>query len=75
MSIALVTTRGFGNGTLAGSIASVILRGYLSAEAITWTTIVPVTAESWSTIVPPTAEAWTEITTNTTDETWTTIVL
>jgi len=28
MSIALVTTAGFGNGTLAGTVKGVVLRGY-----------------------------------------------
>lgn len=33
MSIATVVTRGFGNGTLSGSISGVILRGYTIGEA------------------------------------------
>lgn len=33
MSIALVVTRGYGNGTLTGSIAEVVTRGYTIGEA------------------------------------------
>ena len=33
MSIALVVTAGFGNGTLSGSITDVVLRGYSIGEA------------------------------------------
>jgi len=39
MSIALVVTGGFGNGTLTGSIANVITRGYSIGIALSlWTT-------------------------------------
>ena len=34
MSIALVVTAGFGNGTLTGSIADVVTRGYTIGEAV-----------------------------------------
>ena len=34
MSIALVTTAGFGNGTLSGSIIGVVLRGYGIGEEV-----------------------------------------
>ena len=34
MSIALVVTRGFGNGTFSGTIAGVALRGFVSAIAV-----------------------------------------
>lgn len=33
MSIALVVTRGFGNGTLAGDVNDVVTRGYTIGEA------------------------------------------
>ena len=34
MSVALIVTRGYGNGTLAGTIADVVTRGYsIGAEA------------------------------------------
>ena len=32
MSIALIVTRGYGNGTLTGSIADVVTRGYTIGE-------------------------------------------
>ena len=34
MSIALVVTAGFGNGTLTGSIADVVTRGYTIGEVV-----------------------------------------
>jgi len=34
MTIALLVTRGFGNGTLSGSIADVVTRGYTSAAVV-----------------------------------------
>ena len=34
MSIALVVTAGFGNGTISGSIADVVTRGYTIAEVV-----------------------------------------
>lgn len=38
MSIALVVTRGYGNGTLIGTIPFVVTRGYsISAEVVIWT--------------------------------------
>ena len=40
MSIALVVTAGFGNGTLTGSIADVVTRGYsIGEEVIQGTTL------------------------------------
>lgn len=38
MSIALVTTRGYGNGTLTGTIGDVTTRGYtVGPDAAVWT--------------------------------------
>jgi hypothetical protein len=34
MSIALVVTAGFGNGTLTGSVANITTRGYTIGEAV-----------------------------------------
>jgi len=34
MSIALITTRGYGNGSLVGTIKDVVLRGYTIGEVI-----------------------------------------
>lgn len=46
MSIALVVTRGFGNGTLVGSIADIVTRGYRIGEAIVVTGAVNMVALS-----------------------------
>jgi hypothetical protein len=35
MSIALVVTRGYGNGTVVGSVPNVVRRGYSAGEAVT----------------------------------------
>lgn len=37
MSIALVVTQGFGNGTFSGSTANIVVRGYLPAASTTYT--------------------------------------
>ena len=38
MSIALVVTRGFGNGTLTGAIKEVVTRGYTIGSALAFVT-------------------------------------
>lgn len=37
MSIALIITRGYGNGTLSGDIAKIVTRGYGSITGVTGT--------------------------------------
>ena len=61
MSIALVVTGGFGNGTLVTTIKDVTLRGFSIGVAVdVWTEITAATS-SWSEITPS-SDSWTEIT-------------
>jgi hypothetical protein len=48
VSIALVTTRGYGNGTLIGTISDVVTRGYTIGESAGVWTVEPNTATTWT---------------------------
>lgn len=58
MSIALVVTSGFGNGTLTGSVSDVTLRGYSIGEELSvWTEQTDETT-SWS-VQADSSTTWT----------------
>lgn len=63
----LIVTRGFGNGTLTGSVAKIVTAGYNIAEDLTWTIQNPVTT-TW-TEQAKVVTSWTDKTNATT--TWT----
>ncbi len=60
MSIGLIVTRGYGNGTLTGDIAHVVTRGYTVAESI-WSDA-GVNASIWR-CAPTGATTWDAATT------------
>ena len=48
MSISLIVTRGYGNGTLTGTIADVVTRGYTIGDAVI---VAPDLYARWNTII------------------------